>query len=92
MKTDDAYYALLERCLRLEACLLGIPLGIPLDPPVGRVYAPIVLPRRLARKATPAEIATMRELRARGLLTGAIADRTGFSDTTVRRLTKEVER
>lgn len=89
--TDRA--ALLERCLRLEAQLLGVPL----DPPVAELPAPppapvrVVMRGTLLRKATPADVLMMRTLRARGLSYRAIGSRVGFSESTARIYTRDVQ-
>lgn len=73
--------ALVARCLALEAQvsrLKGIP--EPLPPTL----------RRIQRRMTPQDIATMRELRARKLSPVQIARRLRISDTTVRVHMREV--
>jgi len=85
--------ALLERCLRLEARLLGVAV----DPPVVEPPPPPASPRVVVqmrgvtfRKTTPADVAAMRELRARGMSYKAISQRVGFSESTARIYTLDV--
>jgi len=85
--------ALLERCLRLEAQLLGVAVDPPVveplpPPPVERV---VVMHGITFRKTTPADVAAMRELRARGLSYKAISQRVGFSESTARIYTLDVQ-
>lgn len=80
---------LLDRCLRLEARLLGVVV----DPPVARPNPspPQRGARRVYRKVTPADIVQMRDLRARGLSYYAIAQRVAFAESTARIYTRDVQ-
>ena len=85
MMTDRA--ALLERCLRLEARLLGVevtpPEPMPATPPVD-LRAPRTV-RARHYKVKPVDVFIMGELRANGLSYREISRRVGFSEGTVRR-------
>lgn len=92
---DDRVY-LLDRCLRLEARLLGITVDSP--PEVASVVPPVPTAiqhprgtRRAYRNVEPADIAQMRALRASGLSYRAIAQRVAFADATVRTYVRDVQ-
>ncbi len=72
---DERAY-LLERCLRLEAQLVGVAVAPPIP------FEHIVRPRRHA--ITPEQVVTMRVLWAHGLDYHAIAQKMGLPDSTVR--------
>lgn len=89
---DERAY-LLDRCLRLEARLLGVVV----DPPsevayeVRRARPAQHTVYRKRRNVTPADIAQMRDLRARGLSYHAIAQRVLFAETTVQTYVRDVQ-
>lgn len=74
---------LLDRCLRLEARVLGIAVE-PLADIASETRRPGAPLRRKQRSITSAEIVLMRDLRARGLSYHAIAQKLACADTTVR--------
>lgn len=87
---------LLERCLRLEAQLLGVAVDPPREaahtaPPVPTTIQHPRGTRRAYRTVEPADIAQMRELRARGLSYRAIAKQVAFADATVRTYVRDVQ-
>jgi hypothetical protein len=78
---------LLDRCLRLEARLLGVEVA-PFDPatdeaPPEPARPPTFVGKRY-RKVTAEDARTMRVLREQGLSYYAIAKRLGFGYSTVR--------
>ena len=93
MAFDSQMIHLLDRCLRLEAQLLGVALDPPPDPlrAALRPPRPARNERRRQRRVTSADIAQMRDLRARGLSYHAIAQRVIFGATTVRTYVRDVQ-
>lgn len=93
--TTERERQLLERCLRLEATI-AILRGdrVAALPPIAVRLPPAVLGnvRARQRRATKAEIATMRELRARGYSYSAIGRSLRFSNSTARRYTIDTKR
>ncbi len=94
--TNETYHWLVGRCLELElqiAVLKGLETRLPA---IERrdLYdtSRLAHAHSVPRKATPAEIARMRDLKRLGRTMAHIADMTGFSDSTVSRLTKDVLR
>lgn len=101
--TDDERRYFVERCLRLElkiAVLEGRAnespppepprLAEPKRPILSTVPSSLTWPRRLGRRASVAEIETMRALRRRGLCYNEIGRRTQFSEQTTRHYTKDI--
>jgi len=99
--TSEREYYLLERCMRLEARiaeLQGRSTESPPPPPPLMADLPIFAlarspsltwPHRIQHRATPDDIAQMRELKTRGLSNPQVGRRTGFSECTVRRYTRD---
>lgn len=82
---------LLDRCLRLEARVLGIAIE-PLADIAYETRRPSGAPfRRKQRSITSADIALMRDLRARGLSYHAIAQKLACADATVRTYVLDVQ-
>lgn len=81
---------LLDRCLRLEARVLGIAVE-PLADIVHETRRSGAPPRRKQRSIAPADIALMRDLRARGLSYHAIAQKLACADATVRTYVLDVQ-
>jgi hypothetical protein len=100
--TDEERIYWIERCLRLElriAILEGYATESPPPPPPRLVelqLAPLLpresqpSPHRSLRNATDEEIASMRDLKQRGLSNTQVGRRVGFSECTVRRYTRDV--
>lgn len=81
---------LLDRCLRLEARVLGIAIE-PLADIAYETRRSGAPPRRKQRSITPIDIALMRDLRKRGLSYHAIAQKLACADTTVRTYVLDVQ-
>lgn len=78
---------LLERCIRLEAKLLGIEVA-----PARIQSQPLLLERKKQQRVTPVQIAQMRELRARGASYTEIARRTKVSQSTARDYALDIQK
>lgn len=96
---NDTYRWFVNRCLKLElqiAVMKGLELAPPSHaalPPIA-VRMPFAVPpvRSRQRRTTEAEIAQMRALRARGYGYNQIGRAVGFSNSTVKYHTKDVQR
>lgn len=92
--TTERECQLLERCLRLEATIARLNGETTVElPPIALRLPPLVPPvHGRQRRATAAEIATMRALRARGYSYNAIGRSLKFSNSTARHHTADVLR